>query len=81
MFGEYYHLESDLAHRFRSYFSVLPSTFSALLDLVRCKLTKQETAFKRPVTAEEEEKEEISSTIITMVIFYSHFLNYHHDYD
>ena len=82
VFGEYYHLESDLAHRFRSYFSMLPSTFSALLDLVRCKLTKQETAFQRPVTAEEEEKEEeISSTIITMVIFYSHFLNYHHDYD
>ena len=64
---------------------MLPSTFSALLDLVRCKLTKQETAFKRPVTAEEEEEEEeeeeISSTIIPMVIFYSHFLNYHYDYD
>ena len=62
---------------------MIPSTFSALLDLslVRCKLTQQETAFKRPVVAEEEEEEEIGSTIITMIIVYSHFHNYHHDYD
>ena len=69
MFDEYKHLVSDLACRLRPYFRMIPSTFSALLDLVLCKLTKQETAFKRPVTAEEEE--EIGSTIITMVIFYS----------
>ena len=71
VFDEYNHLVSDLAHRFRSYFRMLPSTFSALLDLVGSKITKQETAFKRTVTAEEEEEEEeIGSTIITMVIFY-----------
>ena len=84
VFGEYHHLVSDLAHRFRSYFRMIPNTFSALLDLslVRCKLTQQETAFKRPVVAEEEEEEEeIGSTIITLIIVYSHFHNYHHDYD
>ena len=80
VFGEYHHLVSDLAHRFCSYFRMLPSTFSALLNLVHCKLTKQETAFKWPVTAGEEE-EKIGSTIITMIIIYSYFHNYHHDYD
>ena len=81
VFGEYHHLVLDLAHRFRSYFRMIPSTFSALLDLVRCNLTQQGTAFKRPVIAEEEEEEEIGTTIITMIIVYSHFHNKHHDYD
>ena len=79
MFSEYHHLVVDMAHRFRSYFRMLPSPFSALLVVVCCKLTKQETDFKRPVTAGEEE--EIGSTIITMIIIYSYFHNYHHDYD
>ena len=56
VFSEFHHLVSDLAQhddRFHSSHGMLLSSFSALLHLVRCKLTKQETAVKWSATAEE----------------------------
>lgn len=54
--GEYHHLIPQLLDdedRYRSYYRMSPETFTTLMDILRPVLTKTETSFRRPISAEE----------------------------